>query len=317
MALRARHDAGPLTVVCCDNLADNGAVLERLVAATLDAVPGGDRLREWVDASVRFPGTMVDRIVPATSDAHRDEAAALLGLRDAGLVVGEPFTQWVVQDTFAGPRPAWELAGATLTADVAPYERAKLRVLNASHSTLAYLGALRGHATIADAVADPDLAGAVRALVDEDVLPTLAAPDGMDLEEYRDDVLARFANPNTGHTTVQVAMDGSQKLPQRLLGTVRDRLAAGATPSAAAVAVAAWMTYVRAATQDALEVGGRRIALDDPMASTLADAAAGPVDTLADRLLGVRAVFGQDLADSTAFRAAVRSAVADLARLTG
>ncbi|NUU15981.1 mannitol dehydrogenase family protein [Cellulomonas humilata] len=312
LAARERADAGPLTVVCCDNLANNGAVLAALVGAALDAVPDGARLREWIDASVRFPGTMVDRIVPATADAHRAEAAALLGLTDAGLVVGEPFTQWVIEDDFAGPRPAWECAGATLTSDVAPYERAKLRVLNASHSTLAYLGALRGHATIAQAVADPDLAAAVRALVDEDVLPTLIAPDGMDLARYRDDVLARFANPNTGHTTVQVAMDGSQKLSPRLLGTVRDRLAEGAAPTAAALTVAAWIAYVRATTQGELVVDGRRIALDDPLAPALAAAAAGPLDTLADRMLDVGAVFGDDLPDSAAFRSAVRAAVASL-----
>ncbi|WP_315093659.1 mannitol dehydrogenase family protein [uncultured Cellulomonas sp.] len=312
LALRGRQDAGPLTVVCCDNLADNGTVLDGLVGATLNAVPHGHRLREWIGASVRFPGTMVDRIVPATTDAHRAQAQALLGLADAGLVVGEPFTQWVIEDSFAGPRPAWERAGATLTADVAPYERAKLRVLNASHSTLAYLGALRGHTTIAQAVADPDLAAAVRALVDDDVLPTLVAPDGLDLERYRDDVLSRFANPNTGHTTVQVAMDGSQKLPQRLLGTVRDRLASGSVPTAAAGTVAAWIAYVRATTQGELEVGGRRVTLDDPMASVLADAAAGPLDRLADRMLDVRPVFGDDLADSEPFRSAVRAAVADL-----
>jgi len=312
LTLRARHDAGPLTVVCCDNLADNGAVLASLVAATLDTVPHGHLLREWIDSSVRFPGTMVDRIVPATTDAHRAEAQSLLGLSDAGLVVGEPFTQWVIEDSFAGPRPAWERAGATLTGDVAPYERAKLRILNASHSTLAYLGALRGYVTIAEAVADPDLASAARALVDQDVLPTLVAPDGMDLARYRDDVLTRFANPNTGHTTVQVAMDGSQKLPHRLLGTVRDRLAQGSVPTAAAGAVGAWMTYVRAASQGELEVDGRRVALDDPMASLLAEAAAGPLDSLADRMLGVRAVFGDDLADSAPFRSAVRAAVAEL-----
>lgn len=312
LALRRRRDSGPMTVVCCDNLAENGAVLAGLVGATLDAVPGGDALRGWLESSVRFPGTMVDRIVPATTDAHRDEARSLLGLADAGLVVGEPFTQWVIEDAFAGPRPAWERAGATLTSDVAPFERAKLRVLNASHSTLAYLGALRGHATIAQAVDDPDLAHAVRALVDEDVLPTLVAPDGLDLLGYRDEVLARFANPNTGHTTVQVAMDGSQKLPQRLLGTVRDRLAVGAVPTAAAMTVAAWIAYVRATTQGELEVEGRRIALDDPLAPTLAAAAAGPLDALADRMLDVRAVFGDDLADSAAFRSAVRAAVATL-----
>ena len=185
-------------------------------------------------------------------------------------------------------------------------------MLNASHSTLAYLGALRGHATIAQAVADPALEATARALVDDDVLPTLVAPDGMDLAQYRDDVLARFANPNTGHTTVQVAMDGSQKLPQRLLGTVRDRLDSGAVPTAAAAAVAAWIAYVRATSQGELEVDGRQVGLDDPLAPTLAAAADGPLDSLADRMLDVRAVFGDDLAGSDVFRSAVRGAVADL-----
>ena len=120
----------------------------------------------------------------------------------------------------------------------------------------------------------------------------------MDLAQYRDDVLSRFANPNTGHTTVQVAMDGSQKLPQRLLGTVRDRLDSGAVPTAAAAAVAAWIAYVRATSQGELEVDGRQVGLDDPLAPTLAAAADGPLDSLADRMLDVRAVFGDDLAGS-------------------
>ncbi|MBO9556090.1 mannitol dehydrogenase family protein [Cellulomonas sp.] len=308
LARRHRADAGPLTVVCCDNLSDNGAVLAALVDAVLAVTPGARPLRDWVAGSVRFPSTMVDRIVPATAPAHRAEAESLLGLVDEGLVVGEPFSQWVVEDAFAGPRPAWESAGALLTHDVVPYERAKLRILNASHSTLAYLGALRGYATIAQAVADPDLAATVRALVDDDVLPTLAAPPGMDLEQYRDDVLARFANPHTGHTTVQVAMDGSQKLPQRLLGTVRDRLAAGAVPVAAAATIAAWIAYVRAASLGELVVDGRAVALDDPMAAVLAEAARGPHDGLAERMLAVEPVFG-DLAGSAELVGAVRSAL--------
>ncbi|MGY4645187.1 mannitol dehydrogenase family protein [Cellulomonas sp. URHB0016] len=313
LARRWHAGAGPLTAVCCDNLGDNGAVLASLVDATLAAAPGSDALRAWVSENVRFPSTMVDRIVPATAPAHRAEAERLLGLVDEALVVGEPFSQWVIEDAFAGPRPAWEVAGALLTADVAPYERAKLRILNASHSTLAYLGALRGYATIAQAAADPDLDAAVRALVDDDVLPTLAAPEGMDLERYRDDVLDRFANPHTGHTTVQVAMDGSQKVPQRLLGTVTDRLAAGAVPVAAAGAIAAWIAYVRAATLGELVVDQRVVPLDDPLARELADAARGPQDGLAERLLGVRRVFG-DLAESAELVGAVRSALRERVR---
>lgn len=313
LARRHRDDAGPITVVCCDNLAENGPVVEGLVQAILTAVPGADALAAWVAASVTFPSTMVDRIVPATTDQHRAEAARLTGLDDHGLVVGEPFTQWVIEDRFAGDRPAWELAGATLTTDVAPYERAKLRVLNASHSTLAYLGALRGYETIAEAVADPALEAVVRALVDEDVLPTLQAPDGLDLAQYREDVLARFANPNTGHTTVQVAMDGSAKLPQRLLGTVRDLLAAGAVPTAAAATIAAWMSYVHATTQGGLEVAGRQVTLDDPLADVLASAAAGSVDGLPGRLLAVRQVFGDDLAESEVLRREVQAHLRTLA----
>ncbi|WP_087510126.1 mannitol dehydrogenase family protein [Cellulomonas iranensis] len=307
---RHRTSGAPLTVVCCDNLTENGGVLAGLVEQALAAVPGSDDVAAWVASSVRFPSTMVDRIVPATTDAHRAEAAALLGLHDEALVVGEPFFQWVVEDAFAAPRPAWERAGATFTHDVAPFERAKLRVLNASHSTLAYLGALRGHATIAEAVADPELAAVVRALLDEDVLPTLVAPEGTDLRAYRDEVLHRFANPRTGHTTVQVAMDGSQKLPVRLLGTVADRLAAGVVPHAAAHAVAGWVAYVRAAAAGDLVVGGQAVALDDPVADRLAAAATGPDPV--EGLLALRDVFPAEVAGSTAFRAAVRAALRDL-----
>jgi len=308
---RRRADAGPLTVVCCDNLTGNGRVLHRVVDDLL-AAAGDDDLRAWVEESVRFPSTMVDRIVPATTPEHRAQAEELLGLRDDALVVGEPFTQWVLEDAFAGPRPAWEKAGATLTTDVEPYERAKLRLLNATHSLLAYAGALRGHATIAQAVQDDELASWARAFTDADVLPTLDAPDGADLVAYRDSLLHRFANPATGHTTVQVAMDGSVKLPQRLLGTVRDRLAAGAVPEHAALVVAAWMAYVRATTTGTLVVAGREVTLDDPLADVLADAATGPAAGLADRLLRVEAVFGPDLAEHAAFRSAVRAALAQL-----
>ena len=307
---RYRTSRAPLSVVCCDNLTDNGTVLAHLVAQALRAVPGTDDVAAWAASAVRFPSTMVDRIVPATTDAHRARAEALLGLRDDALVVGEPFFQWVVEDDFAGPRPAWELAGATLTRDVAPFERAKLRVLNATHSTLAYHGALRGHATIAEAVADADLEALARALVDEDVLPTLVAPDGMQLTAYRDEVLERFANPHTGHTTVQVAMDGSQKLPVRLLGTVADRLAAGAVPHAAARAVAGWVAYVRATTAGELVVADRPVALDDPLAARLAEAAGAPDPV--ERLFALREVFPEPVASSTAFRDAVSSALRDL-----
>lgn len=308
---RHRTSGAPVTVMSCDNLVGNGAVLASLVRDALATLPRGDDVAAWLASAVRFPSSMVDRIVPATTPAHRATATALLGLHDEALVVGEPYFQWVVEDAFAGPRPAWERAGATLTDDVAPYERAKLRVLNATHSTLAYHGALRGHATIAQAVADPELDALVRALVDEDVLPTLTAPPGTDLGAYRDDVLRRFANPATGHTTVQVAADGSQKLPQRLLGTVADRLAAGAVPHAAARAVAGWVAYVRAAAAGDLVVAGHPVRLDDPLAARLAEAVDAPDPV--GRLFALPQVVPPEVAASDAFRAAVTSALRDLA----
>lgn len=303
---RRRTDAGPLTVVCCDNLPANGPALHRLVT---DYV-ADDALAEWIAASVRFPATMVDRIVPATTEEDRAEVTRLLGVVDAGAVVAEPFSQWVIEDDFAADRPAWEKAGAVLTADVAPYETVKLRMLNGAHSTLAYLGALAGHEYIADAVADPVLAEVAGRLMTEDVVPTLAPPDGLDLAEYGATVLERFANPALRHTCRQVAMDGTQKLPQRLLGTARDRLSAGAEPSWVAFAVAAWMRYVSAGRGE----DGRPIVVDDPLAEKLASRLAdadGPA-AVVDRLLSLTEVFGE-LSASAVFRELL---VGHLTRLT-
>ncbi|WP_232662799.1 mannitol dehydrogenase family protein [Pseudonocardia sp. TRM90224] len=307
---RATTHGTPITVLSCDNLVGNGEVVRGLVVDFCAALPSpeGEPLREWIASSVTFPSSMVDRIVPATTDADRDEAARLLGLRDEGLVVAEPFTQWVIEKDFAGPVPAWHRAGATLTADVAPFEAVKLRLLNATHSLLAYTGALAGYATIAEAVRDERLAAAATALMAEDSLPTLTRPDGLDLDEYQRSVLHRFANPALKHRTTQVAMDGSMKLPVRLLGTVRERLRAGAEPRWAALAVAAWMVYVARGA----DVNGTPLPLDDPLADRLRAAAAGPQGGLVDRMLGVREVFDEELAESQTFRALLQAHVAEL-----
>ncbi|WP_407319174.1 mannitol dehydrogenase family protein [Isoptericola halotolerans] len=268
---RAACEAGealPLTVLTCDNMVDNGRVLEGLVRAALDtAVPGDTGLRAWLDAHVAFPCSMVDRIVPATTAQQRDAVEQRLGVRDEGLVVGEPYRQWVIEDRFAGPRPAWEDAGATITDDVAVWERAKLRLLNGTHSLLAYAGRLAGHATIAEAVADPEIAQRARRLLFEDALPTLEAPEGADLPAYGESLLERFANPATGHTTVQVSMDGTQKIPYRWGGTVAERLSAGVVPHGAVYALAAWSEVVRREA-----VSGRLV--DDPRATELRDVVA-------------------------------------------
>ncbi len=298
--LRARRsaDVGPISLLSCDNLSGNGAVLRRVVldyCALLDD-PG---LADWIDANVAFPSSMVDRIVPATTAADRAETLELLGLVDEGIVATEPFAQWVIEDSFAAGRPAWQLAGATMTDHVEPYERMKLRLLNGSHSTMAYLGMLAGHDYIADAVRDPDIAGVVERLMVDDMTPTLEVPSGFDLPAYREQLVARFNNTALRHRLTQVAMDGSQKIPIRMLEPIRERLASGASPVAATLCVAAWMHCMAGGPA----ADGSAISVDDPLADRMRLAASGPDGPLAG-MLGVSEVFG-DLADDAEFRGLV------------
>ena len=296
---RAATSGAPLTVVCCDNLTDNGRVVRGLVDDYCAAIGASD-LATWIGGHVRFPSTMVDRIVPATTDDDRALGEEILGLRDEGLVTAELFKQWVIQDDFAAERPAWHLAGAQLVSDVAPFENMKLRILNGTHSTLAYLGALRGHATISSAVSDPGLLDIAQGLIADDVIPILEQPEGEDLQAYGAEVLKRFANPALAHKTTQIAMDGSQKLPLRLLGTIRANLAGGRTPHHALRGVAGWMAYL-ARSEGA---GGLALPVDDPMAGRLTGLVRGRTDAAAvvDALLGVHEIFGDDLPGNAAVR---------------
>ena len=310
LAARRAADAGPVSLLSCDNLSGNGQVLRAVVLGFCDLLPD-DGLAAWIADNVAFPSAMVDRMVPATTDADRKETATLLGLEDEGVVVAEPFSQWVVQDTFAAGRPAWHQVGATLTTDVVPYERMKLRLLNASHSTIAYVGALAGYTYIAQAVGDPAVAGVVDRLMVDDMTPTLAVPDGFDVVAYQAQLRERFANSALLHTTRQIAMDGSQKLPVRLLGAIRERLAAGATPQAATLGVAAWMRCVAAGVAD----DGTPLTLDDPLAVRLRDALGSATSPAAvvSALVGVTEVFG-DLADDATFRGLVTGHLETLTR---
>ena len=310
-ALRRRRAAGLpfFTALCCDNLPHNGATLRRVLvrfAALRDPALGAA-----VAAGLRCPSTMVDRIVPATTDRDRAGIAAALGLADAWPIATEPFTQWVVEDDFALDRPAWDRAGATFVADVAPYELAKLRMLNGSHSTLAYLGYLAGHETVADTMAAPGFAALVRGLMLEEAAPTLPAVPGLDVVAYAGSLVDRFRNPALRHRTWQIAMDGTQKLPQRLLGTVRDRLAAGAAIDRLALGVAAWMRYATGRDER-----GDAIDLRDPLATELRRRTAGLEDAaaIADSLLGLDAVFGRDLPTEQRFTRAVTAALSGLMR---
>jgi fructuronate reductase len=306
-ATRRRRIAGarPFTVLTCDNLPANGRLLKGLLdrfAALRDAELGA-----YVAHELACPSTMVDRITPATTPEDRDRIATALGCEDAWPVVTEPFTQWVIEDDFTSGRPPWEETGAEMVDDVAPYELMKLRLLNGSHSTLAYLGYLAGYETVAETMADPAFRRLVKRLMDEEIAPTLAVPPGADLPAYQGALIERFENPALKHRTWQIAMDGSQKLPQRLLGTIRDRLREGAPIPLLALAVAGWMRYVTGADER-----GRPIDVRDPLASRLRQAAdgAGPdPHRLMTSLLGFEEIFGRDLPGSPVFRNAVLEAL--------
>lgn len=293
---RARADAGPLTVVSCDNLPGNGELTRNLVHAFASELPAAEAepLLSWLAANVTFPNTMVDRMVPATTAGDLDAVERELGLRDEAAVVAEPFLQWVIEDNFASRRPRWEDAGALFSSEVAAWEAAKLRLLNASHSMLAYLGLATGKTTISDAVGEEAFRTACSRMMAEDALPTIALPAGLDGAEYCAQVLSRFANPALGHTTAKVGSDGSQKIGLRLLSTVRGSLDAGREPRWAALAVAAWMHHV-ASTPTA--------ELNDPLAAELhavlpATSAAAAV---VPALLGCRSIFDGELAADQKF----------------
>ena len=251
---------------------------------------------------------MVDRIVPETTAADRTVVAAALGMVDAWPVVTEPFTQWIVEDRFSAGRPDFAAAGVQLVSDVTPFEHMKLRLLNASHSALAYLGYLAGYETIAATMADHRFAAFAAQVMDEAAV-TLTMPEGTDLATYSQSLLQRFSNPALHHRTWQIAMDGSQKLPQRLLGTMRDRLALGLPIDTHALAVAGWMRYVAGTDEQGAEIDVR-----DPIAAELAAiaGASGPVaERLAPALLNVSAVFGT-LGTDPRMRKAVTDALARL-----
>lgn len=308
--LRRLSGQGAFTVLSCDNLPDNGLLVRRVVLDFARAVDAA--LADWIAVHARFPSTMVDRITPATTDDDVAQVAADTGVQDAAPVMHEPFRQWVIEDDFVGGvRPAWQAAGAQLVRDVAPFEAMKLRCLNGTHSTLAYLGYLAGYETIADTVADPAFAALLDHMWNAEIIPTLTPPEGADLQGYAQALQARYANPAIKHRTWQIAMDGSQKLPQRLLGTARECLDAGRPIPALALAVAGWMRYVGGVDEQ-----GNAIEVKDPMSAELRAAYDSGVEH-ADKvaaLLGIRAIFDEDLANRPQFRKAVTAAFERIAQ---
>jgi fructuronate reductase len=291
-----RRDDG-ITVISCDNLPRNGA---RLREAVLSAA--GDAA-ERIAGRCAFPQTMVDRIVPATEEADIDALAARIGLLDRAMVKAEPYFQWVIEDDFApGERPDFEAAGVRLAADIAPWEEAKLRLLNGAHSGLAYLGGLAGVTFVHEFVADPAGRRFVESLWDE-AETTLSPPPGLDIAAYRAALMARFADAALQHRTRQIAMDGSQKLPQRLLAPIAARLERGQGIEALALAVAGWMRWQSGRTD-----AGEAFTVDDPLAAETARRRADP-----EALLGIAAIFPPRLAADPRF---VEAVTRQLTRLT-
>jgi len=307
--LRRRRDAGvpPFAVLSCDNLPENGKVLHRALVAFAQATDAD--LAKWIEGEVVCPRTMVDSITPATDDALRKRALGLTGLVDEWPIQREPFTQWVIEDLPAMRDADWQSVGVTLAKDVGVYDRAKLRILNGSHSTLAYIGTLRGHETVADAMRDEQLAQFIELLMTQDLAPSLGESPGLDVEHYVSAVLARFRNPGIRHLLSQIAWDGSKKLPVRIVITLQEALRAGRPIHRLVMPLAAWMRFVERQAKAS-------VAIVDPEAERLSEvgrACTGDARSDVARFAEFQSVLPPALFSEPAFRTALEAAYERLA----
>lgn len=293
-ALATRMHAGrpPFTVLSCDNVPENGNTIRHVVLTLAEQID--KELMAWIKEHGCFPSTMVDRITPATTPDDLRSVENLIKMSDAAPVMHEPFCQWVIENNFVnGEHPDWGSAGAQIVCDVRPFELMKLRMLNGTHSALAYLGCLAGFKTIAETVADKDFRRFTETLWEKEIIPSLAAPPGVSLSDYAEELMARYTNPNVRHLTSQIAMDGSQKLPQRILGTLDERFTEGAQTPGLILTVAAWMRYLRG-----IDEAGNPIDIRDPLAekfALLAETTDEPEDWVSS-ILAIREVFPDTVA---------------------
>jgi fructuronate reductase len=290
-ALARRKTAGlpAFSVMSCDNMPENGHVTRNVITAYAQAIDS--ELAAWIETHVTFPSTMVDRIVPAATAETLEQVAKATGVVDPVAIACEPFRQWVIEDNFVAGRPEWEKAGAELVKDVLPYEEMKLRMLNGSHSFLAYLGYLAGYQHISECMQDENYRRTAHALMLQEQAPTLKV-QGVDLAKYADSLIARYTNPALRHRTWQIAMDGSQKLPQRWLDSIRWHLANGSQFTLLALGVAGWMRYVGGVDEQ-----GEAIEVSDPLLAEIQQAVAASQEGEArvKALLGLNTIFGTDL----------------------
>ncbi len=305
---RRLNGAGPFSVLSCDNLPHNGSITQQVVTE-LARLQDPD-LADWITSNVTFPSTMVDRIVPATTSAETALVKQMTGADDTSPVASEGFCQWVIEDNFCAGRPDFEAVGVVLTHDVVLFETMKLRLLNGSHSALAYIGLLRGHTTVAEAMDDEYIASFVKSMMEEEVSTTLVMPKGIDLPLYCEALLERFRNPDLNHALAQIAMDGSQKLPQRILAPIRELLENGKPITKLSQVVSAWLLFIGSRNE-----ADYTFALHDPLATELRHRIEQlePIDTGSYiGLLLYRDVFGDTLADSTTFRDAVEKGCVEI-----
>lgn len=302
-ALHRRRERGlsPFTVLSCDNIPDNGHVVKNAVLGM--AEKRAAELAAWIQQHVSFPGTMVDRIVPAATEESLDEITRELGVADPCAISCEPFIQWVIEDNFVAGRPQWEVAGVQMVDDVLPWEQMKLRMLNGSHSFLANLGYLAGFQHISDCMQDSAFREAAYRLMINEQAPTLRITN-VDLSRYAASLIERFANPALKHRTWQIAMDGSQKLPQRMLEGIREHLARGSDWPLLALGVAGWMRYV-----SGVDDAGATIDIRDPLSEKIRLLVESSSDAeRVSALLSLQEVFGTDLVKNPLFVQAIEQA---------
>ena len=301
LSQRAQLGLPGLTILSCDNQPSNGLKLQN--ALLTFARKTNPALADWMGANCTFPCSMVDSITPATDDDLIDRVERECGYHDAWPIQREAFTSWVIENKTLPDFPDLSSVGAIMTSDVELHEKAKLRLLNGAHSTLAYTGLAYGYASVAEGMQDYDLRAFLCTMMMEEILPSLVPPEGMDLEQYVDDLIDRFTNPAIEHRLSQIAWDGSQKLPIRLLDTIRQNLAEDRSIEKLAVGVAAWMRFIVRMTREERDI-------TDPMGSDLrrlGNKATDSAEADLKNFFRLSAVFGEDLPKNKLFAAAVRS----------
>jgi mannitol 2-dehydrogenase len=303
---RRRDGLTPFTVMSCDNIQHNGDLARCMMLAY-----AGHRDRElesWIHDEVAFPNSMVDRIVPATTDAHRTAVLEQFGVDDAWPVVTEPFRQWVVEDNFCSGRPDWERVGVQMTTDVSPYEKMKMRLLNGSHQALCYIGMLLGYETVCEAIADSQIRQLVRALMDQEVTPLLQVPDGVDLERYKDSLLERFGNTAIADQLPRIGTDASARIPKFVLPSISEQLDREGPITCLSFVVASWFCFLAASSEDS------KLTVIDPQRARLIRVAA-IAGTDPTPFLALDDLFESRLANSQRFRSHLSAMLRNLVEI--